>query len=149
MLKRWTMAAALASAAALAVVTGPAAEASAGVQVYKVYYNSPGTDTSSNTSLNAEYVTLKNAGTTTANLYGWTLRDAQNHVYKFTSNVYLKPGATLTVHTGRGTNTSTNRYWGLTWYVWNNTGDKVTVKNKAGSTIDYCSWGSSGSYKYC
>jgi hypothetical protein len=44
------------------------------------------------------------------------------------------------IHTGLGTNTQTNRYWGRSWYVWNNTGDRATLKNRAGTVIDRCSY---------
>jgi hypothetical protein len=43
------------------------------------------------------------------------------------------------IHTGRGTNTQTNRYWGRRAYVWN-TGDRATLKNRAGTVIDRCSY---------
>ena len=41
-------------------IAGPAQAATPAVQITKVYYNSPGTDTGSNTSLNAEWVRLTN-----------------------------------------------------------------------------------------
>jgi hypothetical protein len=64
--------------------------------------------------------------------------------------VYLRPGATVKIHTGKGTNTAYHRYWGRGWYVWNNTGDKATLRNKAGTVKDTCAWTSRGSgYKYC
>ncbi|MFE9691992.1 hypothetical protein [Micromonospora sp. NPDC005806] len=34
-------------------------------------------------------------------------------------------------------------------YIWNNTGDTAYLRNSAGTSIDTCSWGSSGSYTYC
>jgi hypothetical protein len=49
----------------------------------KIYYDSPGSDTGSNASLNAEYVTVKNTSSTTRSLTGYTVRDKANHVYKF------------------------------------------------------------------
>lgn len=62
---------------------------------------------------------------------------------------HLKPGTSVTLHTGKGTNTATNLYWGRSSYVWNNTGDTATLKNAAGTTEDTCNWGSSGSYTNC
>jgi hypothetical protein len=53
------------------------------------------------------------------------------------------------VHTGKGTNTSAHRYWGRSWYVWNNTGDTAYLRYPAGTTADTCSWGKTGSSKYC
>ncbi|HEY0697698.1 MAG TPA: lamin tail domain-containing protein [Micromonospora sp.] len=117
--------------------------------ITKVYYNSPGSDTGSNSSLNAEYVRLTNKRSYTINLKYWTLRDKAGYIYRFSSDYRLAPGYSVYIHTGKGTNTSTHRYWGRSWYVWNNTGDAAYLRNSAGTSIDSCSWGSSGSYTYC
>jgi hypothetical protein len=137
------------SAAAVAPVGLSSAEAASALQFGKIQYDSPGTDTRSNTSLNAEYVTIKNTSATNRSMTGFTVRDAQNHIYKFGTFV-LKAGKTVRLHTGKGTNTSTDRYWGSAAYIWNNTGDRATLKNKAGTSLDICSWSSTGAgYKYC
>ena len=47
----------------------------------------------------------------------------------------------VTLHTGHGKNTATDLYWGQSTYVWNNTGDKAILKNKAKTTVDTCKWG--------
>jgi Lamin Tail Domain len=134
----------------LSLAFAAAAPASAGgsVQIYKIYYNSPGTDTRSNSSLNAEYVIIKNKGTSNRSLTGWTLRDAAGHIYKF-GTFTLRAGYSVYVHTGKGTNTSTHRYWGSSNYIWNNTGDTAYLRNSSGTGIDTCRYGSSGSYIYC
>jgi hypothetical protein len=49
-----------------------------------------------------------------------TVRDAQSHVFHFTRHVTLAGGAYVRVHTGKGTNTATSRYWELGYRVWNN-----------------------------
>ncbi len=136
------------AAGASVVAAGPGFAATPAVQITRVYYNSPGSDNRSNTSLNAEYVILKNTRTSAINLKGWTLRDKANHVYTFTS---FSLGATksVVVHTGRGTNTATHRYWGQGNYVWNNTGDTAYVRTPARTLVDSCTWGSSGSYTSC
>ncbi|MEU5529274.1 lamin tail domain-containing protein [Micromonospora chersina] len=139
---------AIAVGGSLAAAT-PAQAATPAVMITKVYYNSPGSDTGSNTSLNAEYVQLTNKRTTSINLKYWTLRDKSSHIYKFTTNWYLKAGATVVIHTGKGTNTSSNLYWGSGAYIWNNSGDAAYLRNSAGTGIDSCSWGSSGSYTNC
>jgi hypothetical protein len=136
-------------AAALAgvVVTAPAS-AAGGVILYRAYYNSPGSDTRSNASLNAEYVQLKNTSTVAKVVTGWTLRDKQNHVYKFPTT-RINPGQYLTVRTGRGTNNAANRYWGSGNYIWNNTGDTAYLRTQTGALVDSCAWGSTGSWRYC
>ncbi|MDQ1700605.1 MAG: hypothetical protein QOG34_2468 [Frankiaceae bacterium] len=127
----------------------PDANASSTIQLGRIQYNAPGTDTTANTSVNGEYVVVKNLGTRSVSLTGWTLRDAQNHIYKF-GTFSLGAGKAVVVHTGKGTNSSTLRYWGLGWHVWNNTGDTAYLRNAAGVLADKCAWTSNGSgYKYC
>ncbi|SDS27978.1 lamin tail domain-containing protein [Actinopolymorpha singaporensis] len=128
--------------------TVPAQAATPAVMFTMAYYNSPGTDTGSNTSLNAEYVRLKNTRTYAINLKNYTVRDKSNHVYTFTS-FSLGAGKSVYIHTGKGTNTSVHRYWGRSAYVWNNTGDTAYLRNNNGTQLDTCSWGSTGSYTYC
>jgi hypothetical protein len=135
--------------AALAPVGLSAAEAASPLQFGKIQYDSPGSDTRSASSLVAEYVTIKNVGSVARSLTGFTVRDAQNHVYKF-GVLTLKAGKSVRLHTGSGTNTSTDRYVGSHAYIWNNSGDKATLKNRAGTTLDTCSWSRTGvGYKYC
>ena len=131
-------AAALLSLLLLPVVAGPAQAASA-VRIGAVQYNSPGSDTGSNTSLNAEWVRITNHSSVTKTLTGWTLRDTSNHVYKF-GTYKLGAGKSVRIHTGKGSNTSANRYQGRDWYVWNNTHDKAILKNSAGTTVSTRSW---------
>lgn len=140
-------AAVVAGATALIVIGGPA-QAASKIQIYRVYYNSPGSDTRSNASLNAEYVVLKNTDSIKHSIKSWTLRDKSGHVYTFPSFT-LGARKYVTIHTGRGTNTSANLYWGSGAYIWNNTGDTAYLRWPGGTPADSCSWGSSGSSKYC
>jgi hypothetical protein len=128
-----------AAVAGLAVAAVPAEAATPSVTFSKVYVNSPGSDTRSNSSLNAEWVLLRNNTTKSIQLKGWTVRDRSAHIYKFGS-FSLGSKKTVYVHTGKGTNTSTNRYWGSGNYIWNNDGDAATLRNASNATIDSCSW---------
>jgi hypothetical protein len=119
-------------------VAGPAQAASA-VRIGTVQYNSPGSDTGSNASLNAEWVRITNHSSVTKTLTGWTLRDTSSHVYKF-GTFKLGAGKSVRIHTAKGSNTSADRYWGKGWYVWNNTHDKAILKNSAGTTVSTRSW---------
>jgi hypothetical protein len=143
---------ALACAAALAGGTALPAQAAAKpakVRIYKVYYDSPGTDRGSNHSLNAEWVALKNYGGRSANLYLYSVHDRSNHIYRF-PHVWLKPGHRIYVHTGSGTNNGTHVYQHRAWYVWNNTSDGVTLRTRYGTKTDTCSWSHRGrGYRYC
>ncbi len=51
-------------AASAILIATPAQAAPATSYIYKVYYNSPGSDTGSNSSLNAEYVVIRNGDDT-------------------------------------------------------------------------------------
>jgi hypothetical protein len=66
------------------------ARPSAAFRIVKVQYDSPGSDSGSNSSLNAEWVKIKNNGSKGKTLDGWSLRDKAGHVYHF-GNFKLKP----------------------------------------------------------
>ena len=139
----------LVMALGLAVRSTPAQAAAYRMQIHEIYYNSPGPDTGSNSSLDAEWVQLHNTSGSRISLAGWTLRDAQGHVYTF-GTYTIKAHGYVKIHTGKGTNTQTDRYQGRSWYVWNNTGDTATVKNQIGVVIDKCGYiGSAAGYKIC
>ncbi|HEY7591545.1 MAG TPA: lamin tail domain-containing protein [Actinophytocola sp.] len=130
------------------VLVATPAEAAGGIMIYRAYYNSPGSDTGANGSLNAEYILLKNTASVPQWANGWTLRDKANHVYKFPATK-INPGKFVYVRTGRGTNNASTRYWNQKWYIWNNDGDTAYLRNAAGRQIDTCSWGRAGSWKNC
>jgi hypothetical protein len=141
--------AAVVSLAAALVGTAPAEAANPTLHFSKAYVNSPGSDTGTNYSLNSEYVVISNSSYTASyTLTGYTVSDRSAHVYKFRTFV-LRPRASVTLHTGSGTNTSTNLYWGSRAYIWTNTGDTAYLKNSVGTLRDSCSWGSVASYVYC
>jgi Lamin Tail Domain len=122
--------------------TAPSATATTpGIRITAIYFNSPGSDSGSNSSLNAEWVRIKNFTSHRKALTGWTLRDASAHVYHFPT-FHLAAGAAVKVHTGHGSNTAGNLYWRSSYYIWNNTGDTATLKNSAGTVIDRCSYSS-------
>jgi hypothetical protein len=147
-MKRALVLAVLAGAVA-GVMTPTPAEAAPAVKIYKVYYDSPGTDSRTNTSLNAEYVVLKNMTTSSRSITGWTVRDAAGHIYKF-GTLSIPAGKTVTLHTGKGTNSSTHRYWGSGSYIWNNDRDTGYLRNSAGTLIHSCAYNSTAvDYKYC
>lgn len=144
-------AAVVATGCATGVLLAPAqADATAGsVHLYRIYYNSPGTDTGSNTSLNGEWVQVTNTTSAAVNLTGWTVTDASRHVYVF-SSYSVGAHQTITIDTGKGTNTATHRYQGRSWYVWNNDKDTATLKNGRGTWIDSCSYNNPrASYAWC
>ena len=146
-------AAALLAAVAIAGLTllpsTPALATGHRIQISEIYYNSPGTDTGSNSSLNAEWVQLHNTSSSKISLTNWTLRDAAGHVFKFAAYT-LGAHSYVKIHTGHGTRTQTDRYWNMGWYVWNNTGDTATLRDSSAGTVDSCHYtGTSAGHVSC
>jgi hypothetical protein len=147
---RALLVACLVAASSLLIAT-PAQAAPATVYIYKLYYNSPGSDTGSNTSLNAEYLgdpkrrrrlslrlRVDGAGCRRTRLQvrhppagGWQVRHHSQ-----------RQGTSYT------TSASTHLYWGRSWYVWNNTGDKVILRRADDSLKDTCTYPGEGASKY-
>ena len=145
--------AALPALAGAALLTGTLlsspAQAAGGVVLYRVYFDSPGSDTGSNTSLNAEWVQIKNTSGSAISLKNWVLKDASNHKYVFL-DVKIGAGKTMKVRTGKGSDTAANKYQDRGWYVWNNTSDTATLTKASGTKVDSCSWTTRDpSDKYC
>ena len=132
-------AAAMALAGSVAV-GGPASAATPSLRFHGAQYDSPGKDTRSNASLNAEWISLVNSGSKAVNLKGYTIRDASSHVYTFGSTTIAGGGGRIWLHTGKGTRSARTVYWGSGNYVWNNTGDTATLRNASGKSLDTCSW---------
>ena len=86
-------------------------------------------------NLNDEYVTFRNAGNEPLDLSGYTVADAAGRTHTFADGVVVEPGATLTLHTGSGTGTTTDRYWNASSPVWNNDGDTVIMTAPDGTVV--------------
>jgi hypothetical protein len=110
------------------------------VHIDFVRYDPAGPDTGTNANINKEIVVIKNGTGKARSLTGWTLRDTSSHVYHFPAT-RLRPGHSVTVHTGKDHNRPGQRYWGWGNYVWNNDGDKAILRNTGGTLVDTCKWG--------
>jgi hypothetical protein len=138
-----TLTVALPALALTAVPLVAQAAATPAVQITKAQYDSPGSDTRSNTSLNNEWVRLTNTTSKPIQLKGWTVRDKANHVYTFATAYTLGAGRRVYVHTGKGTNSRPDAqhvYWQSGNYIWNNTGDTITVRSNTGRAVDTCTY---------
>lgn len=87
-------------------------------------------------NLNEEWVEIENAGNLDADLSGWSISDEQEHKYVFPDGFILQSGARVKVHTGAGNDTQQDLYWGRSVPVWNNDGDRATLRDSSGSIID-------------
>jgi len=110
-----------------------------GVRIVKIFFDSPGPDNRSNASLNSEWVMIKNVTRVRKVITGWTLHDLTIHRYTFPVTI-ISPGAALRVHTGFGVKNPFNRFWGSKTYIWNNTGDRATLRNARGVIVSRCSY---------
>jgi micrococcal nuclease len=103
------------------------------IRITALNYDAPGAD---HLAPNGEWVELTNQGGTSIDLNGYTLTDEGSHVYTF-GPVLLAPKATLRLHSGRGTDTAAELYWGLANdAVWNNDGDTAYLRDAAGTFVD-------------
>jgi Lamin Tail Domain len=132
---------------ALVLLTVPAS-ASAAVKISKISFDSPGSDNGSNSSLNAEWIQLHNTGSQGVKLTSWKIRDAAGHVYTF-GTFTLYAGGYVKIHTGSGSNTHRDRYWGSGSYIWNNDGDTGKLVRPNGSVADSCRYSGAGSSVSC
>ena len=106
------------------------------VSISTLYVGTPGQ------KQNQEYVQIKNAGTTAVNLKGWKIKDQGNiHTYTFPS-YSLKAKSTVTLRSGKGTNSASTLYWQKDIFIWNNhdparheNGDTAYLYNAQGQLI--------------
>lgn len=89
-----------------------------------------------NVNLNGEWVRFTNTGDAPLDLTGWTVRDeSSSHRYRF-DDLTLVAGAAVTLYTGCGVNTATERFWcNEGSAVWNNSGDTVFLLDPAGNVV--------------
>ncbi|WP_127554515.1 lamin tail domain-containing protein [Actinoplanes sp. OR16] len=135
-----TAAALTAVVAPLGVVQGdPAAVTTPVPRLDVAQYDSPGKDTRSAESLNAEWISLVNDGAKPVSITGWSIREQGGRAYTFGVATIAAKGR-IWLHTGRGADTATHRYWNSGNYLWNNPGDTATLRDTTGKITDTCEW---------
>ena len=124
----------LAGGASLA--TAAPTEAASCVRLSATHFDAPGNDNYA-ANLNGEWVRIKNYCTTTKSVSGWTIKDyGSKHTYKFPTGVKIRPGYSLTLYSGKGTNTTTKRYWQRSYgAVWNNTPPEYAYLRNSSGTL--------------
>jgi micrococcal nuclease len=87
-------------------------------------------------NLNDEWVRIINTGEEALDLEGWTVRDeSSSHRYHF-HGLVLAPDASVTLRSGCGTDSGTERYWCVRGSaVWNNDGDTVLLLDPLGNIV--------------
>ena len=86
-------------------------------------------------NLTDEFLAFENTGDDPLPIGGWTVQDAAGATYTVPAGTTLAPGATITLHTGGGTDTETDLYWGSGSPIWNNDGDTVIVTTADGDVV--------------
>lgn len=129
----------------LLVSAASPAMASPVVRITKIHYAQIGTN------LNTEYIVFKNMTGSTQTITRWKIisapsSDNQYYVFPRTS---IPAGGTITLYSGRGTNTSTKRFWNSTTPKWNNDGDLAILKSRSGTRVDSCRYAGGGTTAYC
>lgn len=106
----------------------------------EILANEPGSSTA------GEFVEIANVGGTAIDLSGWTLSDATSVRHTFASGTTLGAGQAIVVFAGASAIPAglTNAVAASTGQLsLNNSGDTVTLKTGAGSTVDAFTYGSS------
>jgi len=125
---------------AISGIAAPHADAATSVILFgHIQYDSPGKDTRTNASLNAEYVTIWNHSHHTVSLTGWRVWDAAGHRYVF-GHFALHARSYVRIHTGHGRNGVANVYWNSGNYIWNNNRDTAVLRNQIRRLADVCKW---------
>lgn len=85
-----------------------------------------------------EWASIKNSTGKTVDMTDWTLRDDNQNIYTFPDGFKLGDDDTVKVWSKKGTNSSSNLYWGFvpetdqekTNGVWNNNGDCAYLRDE-------------------
>ncbi len=99
------------------------------LEIVSIHADAAGND---NDNLNDEYVTFRVIVSGT--LLGYAVEDETGHHYGFPDRVF-QAGQTFKLHTGTGSDTQTDLYWGQDSAVWNNDGDTVKVLDPQGHIV--------------
>ena len=86
------------------------------------------------TSLVEEYIVLLNSGDP-VDLMNWTLTVGEIRRYVF-PGARIETNEIIRIHTGTGTNTRTDLYWGQMTSLFQESGTLIVLKNQTGAVID-------------
>ncbi|MPZ54521.1 MAG: hypothetical protein GEU79_17645, partial [Acidimicrobiia bacterium] len=105
----------------------------ADLAVTEIYYDPPGNETE---DLNAEYIVISNNGGP-LDMGGWGIRDeSSSNRFTFPEGFSLGSGASVTIHSGCGDQSTTDLYWCSSHNaVWNNDGDTVFIQDPSGNSV--------------
>ncbi|WP_123620911.1 lamin tail domain-containing protein [Halorubrum sp. CSM-61] len=82
-----------------------------------------------------EYVTFRNTGEEALDLSGWVVENEAGERFAFPDGFTLDAGQSVTLHSGRGSDTETDVHWGAASGVWDDDGDTITVRTADGREV--------------
>lgn len=145
--------------AIVAISTVVGASADAAIRVKKIALDPPGKDGGKKEHLNKEWILIKNTGQKAKLLDNWIVRDRHEHRFRFPSYAgeeirwVLPAGDLVKLHSGKGRARTTDGcggdcnvhhfYWRLNDYVWDNGGDRATLKTARKRVVDRCGYAAS------
>lgn len=104
-----------------------------------VQWDAPGND---NINVSGEYIKIVNHGTTAVPLGGWWVRDSAERGtkdypgYRIPAGTSVAPRSSVVVRVGRGTDTATTKYWGLSKPIFENVTAAPTYLADGGYLFD-------------
>ncbi|GGN71708.1 hypothetical protein GCM10010112_39280 [Actinoplanes lobatus] len=87
-------------------------------------------------NLNGEWIRIGNPSARDVPLGGWWVRDSGLRRYTFAAGTVAPAGGAVYVHVGKGTDTATHKYWGLTAPVFSNILPALHVNGDGGYLFD-------------
>lgn len=112
------------------------------VQIETIIYNPTGD------GLAGEQVYLIYTGESGHDITGWVLSDKDGNSYTFPSTI-IRAGEPITIWSGAGTDSKTDRYWHAVEEVWDDTGDMAHLHDHLGRLVDKCVFEGGGQIAIC
>jgi hypothetical protein len=126
--------------AVTALVLATAGTAQAGIQLSKILPYPGVVAGDQNAQVNAEYLVVKNTASRAKNVRGWFIREKKlKRTFTFPSFT-LCGGCSVKIHSGHGSNTATDLYWGRSAGAWVDSGDKAILHRASGLVHDTCTY---------
>jgi hypothetical protein len=123
----------------MALALATASTAQAGIQLTKIL-PVPGVVPVGQSKANAEYIVVHNSAAKAKSIRGWFIREKKlKHTFTF-PGFSLCGGCSVKIHSGRGTNTATDLYWGRASGTWVDAGDTAILHRASGLIQGSCTY---------